>query len=38
MKRALAIEKLIASMSLQQKVAQMIQGEIKHVSPEDVRT
>ena len=35
---ALAIEKLIASMSLQQKVAQMIQGEIKHVSPEDVRT
>jgi beta-glucosidase len=33
-----AVETLMASMSLQQKVAQMIQGEIKHVSPDDVRT
>ena len=33
-----AVDALMASMSLQQKVAQMIQGEIKHVSPDDVRT
>ena len=33
-----AVNALMASMSLQQKVAQMIQGEIKHVSPDDVRT
>jgi beta-glucosidase len=32
------VDELMASMSLTQKVAQMIQGEIKHVSPEDVRT
>jgi beta-glucosidase len=32
-----SVDALMASMSLQQKVAQMIQGEIKHVTPEDVR-
>ena len=33
-----AVDALMASMSLQQKVAQMIKGEIKHVTPDDVRT
>ena len=32
------VEALLASMTLEQKVAQMIQGEIKHVTPEDIRT
>jgi len=31
------VESLLASMTLEQKVAQMIQGEIKWVTPEDVR-
>ena len=31
------VEALLASMTLEQKVAQMIQGEIKHVTPDDVR-
>ncbi len=31
------VNALLSSMSLEQKVAQMIQGEIKHVSPDDVR-
>ena len=33
-----AVEQLLQSMTLQQKVAQMIQGEIKHVTPDDMRT
>ena len=32
------VEALLASMTLEQKVAQMIQGEIKHVTPDDIRT
>ena len=32
------VEALLASMTLEQKVAQMIQGEIKHVTPNDIRT
>ena len=31
------VDSLLASMTVQQKVAQMIQGEIKHVSPDDLR-
>ena len=31
------VEVLLANMTLEQKVAQMIQGEIKHVTPADVR-
>ena len=31
------VEALLASMTLEQKVAQMMQGEIKHVTPDDVR-
>ena len=31
------IERLLQSLSLEQKIAQMIQGEIKHVSPADLR-
>lgn len=33
-----AVEQLLQSLTLQQKVAQMIQGEIKHVTPDDMRT
>lgn len=33
-----AVEALLATMTLEQKVAQMIQGEIKHVTPNDIRT
>ena len=33
-----AVETLLASMTLEQKVAQMMQGEIKHVTPDDIRT
>ena len=33
----LRAQSLLANMSLEQKVAQMIQGEIKHVTPDDVR-
>ena len=32
------VEALLSSLTLEQKVAQMIQGEIKHVSPDDLRT
>ena len=32
------VEALLSSLSLEQKVAQMIQGEIKHVSPDDLKT
>ena len=32
-----AIEKIVSKMSLEHKVAQMIQGEIRHVTPEDVK-
>ena len=32
-----AVDGLMARMSLEQKVGQMIQGEIKHVTPDDVR-
>ena len=31
------VARLVESLSLEQKVAQMIQGEIKHVTPDDVR-
>ncbi|MEL0192524.1 MAG: glycoside hydrolase family 3 N-terminal domain-containing protein, partial [Halieaceae bacterium] len=31
------VESVLASLTLEQKVSQMIQGEIAHVSPEDVR-
>ena len=31
------VEALLSTLTLEQKVAQMIQGEIKHVTPEDVR-
>ena len=31
------VEALIATLTLEQKVAQMIQGEIKHVTPDDIR-
>ena len=31
------VDSLLASMTVQQKIAQMIQGEIKHVSPDDLR-
>ena len=31
------VDVLLAKMTLEQKVAQMIQGEIKHVTPDDVR-
>ena len=31
------VQQLLGSMTLEQKVAQMIQGEIKHVTPDDVR-
>ena len=31
------VDVLLAEMTLEQKVAQMIQGEIKHVTPHDVR-
>lgn len=31
------VASLLASMTLEQKVAQMVQGEIKHVTPDDVR-
>lgn len=31
------INAILANMTLEQKIGQMIQGEIKHVSPEDVR-
>ena len=31
------VDSLLASMTVQQKVAQTIQGEIKHVSPDDLR-
>ena len=32
-----AVDEVMASMTLEQKIGQMIQGEIKHVTPEDVR-
>ncbi|MFW2478791.1 MAG: glycoside hydrolase family 3 N-terminal domain-containing protein, partial [Lentimonas sp.] len=31
------VARLVESLSLEQKVAQMLQGEIKHVTPDDVR-
>ena len=31
------VETILSTLTLEQKVAQMIQGEIKHVTPEDVR-
>ena len=31
------VESVLASLTLEQKVSQMIQGEIAHVTPEDVR-
>ena len=31
------VANLLSTMTLEQKVAQMIQGEIAHVTPEDVR-
>ena len=31
------VASLLASMTLKQKVAQMVQGEIKHVTPDDIR-
>ena len=34
---AVDVEQLLESLTLEQKVAQMIQGEIKHVTPEDMR-
>ena len=32
------IQNIISKMTLEEKVAQMIQAEIKHISPEEVRT
>ena len=34
---AAKVEALLAEMTLDQKIAQMVQGEIKHVTPEDLR-
>ena len=31
------VQTILSTLTLEQKVAQMIQGEIKHVTPEDVR-